>query len=426
MKRSTALGGGGGLVILAGVLLAAQTLAGGVSASHEQHDPETVAAATATPPGSSFTFDGRTALETFDGAPDAPKMWRSANWDVTVHSRDVETWDQLEPMAAMHGPHCEGPPASHEISGYDEAVFQCRDHVMTAINGGGYAAIFLVPAVLMDFTEEEAVLRFDVSTLRMSNRDWWDIWITPFEANVQLAAFDGPDFAGHAREAVHVEMDLANDSFIAQVIRDGTEIELEPSSEASYTDVLTPDAARRDTFELRLSRDHLTFGMPDYGLQWLDTGLDELDWSQGVVQIGHRSYNPLKAHEPPDPQPNTWHWDNVEVSPAVPFTMVHATERTVGGGDAVATVSFDAPAPPDAHLRFAGIGDDLEVSFDGGSSWQAAELQWTSDPGIEDHFHSFWMPVPEGVTEVKFRGADWWGGEWRVRDLSFWSLTSDG
>jgi hypothetical protein len=106
--------------------------------------------------------------------------------------------------------------------------------------------------------------------------------------------------------------------------------------------------------------------------------------------------------------------------------MVHASERTAGGGDRVAVVPFDAPAPPEAHLRFAGIGDDLEVSFDGGSSWQAAELQWTSDPGIEEHFHSFWMPVPEGVTEVQFRGSDWWGGEWRVRDLSFWSLAGAG
>jgi hypothetical protein len=275
---------------------------------------------------------------------------------------------------------------------------------------------------LIDFTDGEAVLRFDVSTLRTSDRDWWDIWIAPFESNVQLAAFDGPDFAGHARDAVHIEMDMVDESFSAQLIRDGVEIELDPSTEASYTDVLTPDAARRDTFELTLSRDHLGFGMPDYGLQWFDTDFDDLDWTQGVVQIGHRSYNPLKAHDPPDPQPNTWHWDDVEISPAVPFTIVHSTTRSVGGGDGVARVTFESPAPADAHLRFAGIGDDLEVSYDGGASWQAAELQWSSDPGADEHFHSYWMPVPEGVTEIQFRGQDWWGAEWRVRDISLWSL----
>jgi hypothetical protein len=106
--------------------------------------------------------------------------------------------------------------------------------------------------------------------------------------------------------------------------------------------------------------------------------------------------------------------------------MVPATVRTVGGGEGVETVPFAGPAPADAHLRFAGIGTDLQVSFDGGDSWQDAELQWSSDPGIEDHFHSFWMPVPEGTTEVLFRGVDWWAGEWRVRDLSFWGPVTGG
>src|SRR5262249_30195940 len=45
-------------------------------------------------------------LETFDGRPEAPTPWHGTGWDVTVHSRNRETWQQLEPMAAMHGADC--------------------------------------------------------------------------------------------------------------------------------------------------------------------------------------------------------------------------------------------------------------------------------------------------------------------------------
>ena len=248
----------------------------------------------------SFVFDGDTMRETFDGAPDVPTPWDSPNWDVTVHSRDVTTWDELEPMVAMHGEHCDAPPATHETSGYDEAVFQCRDHVMTAINASGYGAIILTPAVLIDFSDGEAVLRFDVSTLRTSDRDWWDLWITPFESSVQLPFVQrpteqAPDLAGHPRDAVHIVLDLVDERFLAHLISDGEVADIELASTQSYTDVLTPDAARRDTFELRISKEHLTFGMPAYDLFWVDQSLPELDWSQGTVQLGHRSYTPRQG-----------------------------------------------------------------------------------------------------------------------------------
>jgi hypothetical protein len=39
----------------------------------------------------------------------------------------------------------------------------------------------------------------------------------------------------------------------------------------------------------------------------------------------------------------------------------------------------------------------------------------------EDHFASYWMPMPQGATSVRLRGNDWWGGAWRVRDASIWA-----
>ena len=105
----------------------------------------------------------------FRGQPAAPAAWRPADWDVTVHSRDRETWAALEPMHAHHGSDCGAPPTTHAISGYDEAVFMCRDHVMTALNASGYGMVYLTPNQLLDFSRDAggtARLRFDVSTQR--------------------------------------------------------------------------------------------------------------------------------------------------------------------------------------------------------------------------------------------------------------------
>ena len=43
---------------------------------------------------------------TFDGRPESPQPWNGDGWDVQVHSRDVDTWQQLEPMEAQHGADC--------------------------------------------------------------------------------------------------------------------------------------------------------------------------------------------------------------------------------------------------------------------------------------------------------------------------------
>ena len=123
---------------------------------------------------------GGTLNETFDGAPGNPEAWDPANWDVQVHSRDDDTWLTLESMQAGHSMSCDPPPAMHHFDGsYPMAVFHCRNHVMTAIKATGYGVIYLTPNHLVDFSTGESVVRFDLSTLRTSDRDWVDFWITP-------------------------------------------------------------------------------------------------------------------------------------------------------------------------------------------------------------------------------------------------------
>ena len=228
-----------------------------------------------------------------------------------------------------------------------------------------------------------------------------------------------PDLQGFPRDGIQVFL-TADNTFLAAVIIDGVRTDLPEVGAGPYDAVLTPDQARRDTFELRIDNGRLTFGMPGYDITWIDTELPDLSWDQGVVQFGHHSYNPEKAEENTG-HAGTWHWDDVVINPVVPFTMIHTDTEFVGGGETPRTVEFESAAPDDAYLRFSGIGDNLEISTDGGDSGQTAEILPGSKPEVDESFRSYWTPIPAGTTSVLVRGDDWWGGEWRARDLTIWA-----
>lgn len=412
-------GGGGGRSGSAGATTTAveprRAPAAGATASPDEDGGATGA----TSPAGAIV-DG-TFTAGFDGTPASPEPWRPANWDVTVHSRDRETFARLEDMAAMHGDDCGAPPATHQVSSYEQAVFVCRNHMMTAIKASGYGLIYLTPDAQVDFSAGEAVVRWDMSTLRTTLRDWPDLWITPYEDNLQLALESFyPDLSGPPKRAVHVvAVDVdGGTGFRVEVFRDHQPIELNTPVFLRYDDVLQPDAARRDTFELRIGGGRLRFGMPAHDLWWYDGELPDLGWDTGVVTFGHHSYNPLK--DCAECHPNTWHWDNVSISPAIPFTILRGDRRVV---DATrpAAVTFPTAAPVDAHVRFAAIGDDVEVSTDGGRSWRAAERQSQGKETAGEHFASYWTKVPAGTTSVAIRATDWWGGPWLARDITVWA-----
>lgn len=322
-------------------------------------------------------------------------------------------------MMAAHGPNCEPPPANHRIDQYDQAVYQCKNHLMTAINDPGYGLIYLTPDHLVDFSQGEAVIRFDVSTLRRSQRDWIDLWITPFGDHLQLPLENYlPDLSGEPKNGVHIRMEFTPSSFKGFLTQDFEIFEIPGTGKAwqGYETFLTPDEKRRDTFELRLSRDHITFGMPAYDFYWIDTAIPHLGWDQGVVQLGHHSYNPSKCE---GCAPSTWHWDNIFIQPAIPFTILPADRRYVDASS-LPVVQFTPHTLENAFLRFSAIGKNIEVSFDHGLNWQKARIQ-SQMIYEDDKFWSYWMPVPDGIEKVQFRGEDWWGGKWHVRDISIWS-----
>ena len=358
--------------------------------------------------------------EPFDGASDSPQPWQPSNWDVTVHTR---TLGAVAPMQAAHGADCGAPPATHTVDSYQGAVYSCRNHLMTAINGADYGAIYLTPNALATFAQGETVIRFDMSTLRSSDRDWVDLWVTPFADNLQLPLEEWlPDLQGPPRRAVHIRMYLTGPSnnltaFAAAVVRDFKYEKLPTTGDwRGYEQVLTPDAARRDTFELRLSRTHITFGMPQYNYWWVDTRIADLGWDEGVVQLGHHSYNPSKCG---GCAPNTWHWDNLSIAPARPFTMIPGDADEVSA-TTPSQVHFLRQAPAGAHLRFAGSGAQLEVSFNGGASWQPAQRQ-VQQHNRSDHASSFWTPVPAGTQSVLLRGKSSGSTGWYIRDIAIWA-----
>lgn len=361
--------------------------------------------------------------ETFDGMPAGPLPWSSPNWDVTIHTRDELTPTTLTPMQADHGVGCEPPPATHLTASYDGAVFQCHDHIMTALNEAGYGVVYLTPRYQVDLSRGVAAISFDISTRRTSNRDWIDLWVTPFDQNLQfpLQTFY-PDLNGPPRQAVHIYMDSFNGltPFRAEIYNNFTSTAVPGNFYTGYEQFLTPSATRRDTFQLLISPTHIKFGMPAYNFWWIDRDIPALGWSAGIVQLGHHSYNPSKACGFDGAcGPNTWHWDNVSILPAVPFTMLHADRRFV---DAAAdSVTLSAPAPAGAHLRFAGLGNSMDVSFDGGQTWSPAQLQ-SQLSHVEGHAWSYWTPIPAGAAQVRFRGANWYGGPWEARDITVWSL----
>jgi len=387
-----------------------------------------------TPAPAAFNFN-------FDGNPSAPQAWMPANWDVVVNSRDTRTFAQLEGMNAQHGADCGPYPATHFNNTYSGAVFLCRNHVMTAINAGGYGEIVLTPDHMVDFAGGAATIKFNLSTLRTSFRDWVSIWITPFEDNLVLPIDPGErvDLQGPPKEGILVRMDAAGGGtvFRAMVIHNFKATNIPLNVAKTVEKLVTASAVTRTTFQLTISQTHLTFGAPTLGFNWVDTNIGPLPWSMGVVQLAHHSYNPAK-HCTPTPtlicQPDTWHWSNFYISSAIPFTLLRADQQTINPADsqlgAAATptvATFPAPAPTSSLLRFAAVGA-IDISVDGGKTWQAAQRQLQEYSAI-DHFSSYFTPVPSGTTKVSFRGHNWGygvnpGNPWWIRDVAIWSTST--
>ncbi len=360
--------------------------------------------------------------EPVDHSPPQPEPWQPVDWDVVVHSKEANTWLELDEISADFSTTCQPSPAAHTVTAYEEAVFVCDGTVQTALNATGYGMIYLTPNQMADFSDGEAVIQFDVSTLRPDGKDFLNVWITPYEDNLQLPIQDWlPAATGEPNNGVLVRTGLTQGQtrIEGSVIRDFAASNLYDN----YTTIesllsqngLTPSDTRLETVEIRISADHLSVCFPTYDHCFLDTAIDPpLDWTTGVVQFGHHSWNIEDS--------NTYRWDNFHINPATPFGIIKSQPRTAS--PAANSFTFDSPAPANSYLRFVGVGDNLEVSFDNGNSWQAATLQAQATSEYKsEQFRTYWMAVPPTVQTVHVRGDNWWGGTWFAHSASFWTLT---
>ncbi|MGE3077129.1 MAG: hypothetical protein AB7N24_20565 [Dehalococcoidia bacterium] len=394
-------------------------------------DPKRDDCAPSAPVGAENPSQSGPFLATFDNNPDSPvPVCGAAGWDVIVHSRAPATWYSLDPIDAQHGSDCAGPPATHHLDGsHAAAFFNCRNHVMTSINGSDYGAIYFVPNQLVDLGNGPVTIQFDLSTERMSTRDWIDVWVTPWDDNMVLPLeAPDPDLQGPPQNSIQVTNRPGEGSPILLTTRNGEGKGYAPGWAVSPLDegivAGTNQAAVRQTFELTLTKTSAKFerlaSATAPALVFWDEQID-FPFDTAVLQFGHHSYNPRKDDSG---VPATWHWDNIGISKAIPFSMLRSVERYADSDNPV--VQFTEPSPAGAMLRFAAIGA-VEISTDGGKTWQAAHRQESIDEEEgnhhPEHFSSFWMAVPAGVQEIAFRFSpdDWYAGPYFAQDIALWS-----
>ncbi len=346
-----------------------------------------------------------------------------AHYDIQSHSRDSNTWgdNATESMAAQHGANCSAPPATHENHSYSGTVFVCNDHLMTAINAQGYGMVAVTPSQLLNCSTS-CVVQWDMSTERLSTRDWPDVWLTPWNDNLTLPFDNGSvDLQGMPRQGIHINGAANENGWHCTTIANYVETELGcPYYLAMDWGVTagTNTAAVRQTFKLTITTGHMKFErlasatVPQY--TFIDTACACLMAPDYVVQFAQHSYNPTKDGAG---VPATWHWSNFTLTPSTPFTLIHTTPRAVMTNNSL--VTFDSPAPANAYLRFSGVGQ-ITITPNGSAGFVAPKQTFT---GYYEHASNYFVPIPQGTqsVSVNFAPDGWYTGPYIAQDFHVWS-----
>lgn len=372
------------------------------------------------------------------GMPSAPTTWQPAHWDTQIHTRD---YSAVDPMTADHGADCSAPPATHRITTWQEAVFLCHDHIMTAISSEGYGEVVLTPDHLADWSAGPVTVSFSVSSFYTSQRDWISIGLSPFAEQLALPFDEGDvDLQGMPRDSVQLKLVPNNGapSWVADQVTGFSENELQHSWDVPpLTQFITPSKTVRTPYEFTFSATRYSLRIapssPQAAGQVLLSGTwpKALTWTQGVLQLAHHSYNPTKGDGcgPPDDTQicaaNTWHWSDVGISTALPYTLLRPVDhQVISASSGVAT--FAQAAPAGSFLKFAAIGT-VQVSYDGGATYHAAKKPPLDASAYhEEHQTSYLDPMPAGATSARFKLAGGWYGPGYARDFSVVSLSALG
>ncbi len=335
----------------------------------------------------------------------APKRFAGARWHIHQNVTDYQRWRSGDAVHAQHGADCGPPPATHVANRWGEYVFICRNHLMTARAAPSYGATYLMPRVQAVWSNRRAVVAWDVSTFSMSARDWIDLWITPFDDLLAVPIdSDGPTaYQGHPRNAIHVRNSNDARSWAVTVIRNFREVR---SRTFHLPARVTPSATDRSSFEVRITRGGVSFGMPRLN-RWI-TVRAAVPFTKGIVQWAQHSYNPTKDNSG---VPATWHWDNFFVTPARRLRMTRVFPvRTIADNGDVRRLRFAAPARAGARLAFGGV---CQIGINFGDGWRRLPKQPASRGNVqEESSASYLVRVPRGAqrARIRFSGDDWYTG----------------
>lgn len=361
----------------------------------------------------------------FDGTPTSPLGYQGSafieGWSVNVHERSMvfsgtgqPLGDAIHPLEAQHGADCSAPPATHNTgASRSAAVFQCNDHIMMALNGSEYGANYLMPDRLADFSAGSVTVDFDLSTNRMSTRDWWDITISPFMDAQSLpllsdlsggCGFGFVDLQGHNRNSVVITTDNGDNVPKLRITRNGVcpEERYGPDFGGTAFDAGivagTNQSATRQMHRITLTPTSLRFerlaSPTASAVVFIDQTFPALSWNQGVVQIGQHSYSPEKDNAG---VPATWHLDNVSINPNVPFYLKNYPTYIGNGGGTLIT----DPAPAGAFLRFPAV---CRVAVNGVFATKMV------DGNQPQNASSYLVPIPQGSTSfaISFANDGWY------------------
>jgi hypothetical protein len=341
----------------------------------------------------------------------------------------------MTPMEAQHGQDCAPPPAFHNISTLDKTIFMCKDHLMTAIDccGRGLdAMVTLQPNHLVDLSKGEAVVRVDVSTRSKSaSGDWWEIWLTPWDD--QLVNPMGTNTFHQGGPPRNSVMLIVQDFDTTSTSKGWGEAVFDQNGDevldhmrhlaTGISDFVPFSDTRRDTYEIRITKEKIkkfikSDGQMKFVSEFAIPG--GFKANEAVVQFAQSNYRTRQdgggCSEDCGTLPNTWHWDNVEIYPAIPYKLVNAQEmyltQTERFNSLPKKVTFKAAAPANARLIFRGwdMQNKPKISFDNGANWQVVNYVRPSPdtigynpPGIPDAL-SYSVAIPAGQTSVLMNG----------------------
>ena len=78
----------------------------------------------------------------------------------------------------------------HPVIRYEDMIYVCADHLMTAAYATGASKLTLTPNQLLDTSSGQGVVEFEVSTYRTAGRDYWQLDLTPLDTHLQLPEGD--------------------------------------------------------------------------------------------------------------------------------------------------------------------------------------------------------------------------------------------